>query len=156
MDYRLLNIPASKSMKSFQTKSYQLILVSNLFLKSSYQPGAHIGSSWKFSFLPGPGSLLWSKAEVWLVCGRCILGIETNMALLLNWYSASSPYQASTGVWRSWYYLMSLQGRFWYEVGIASDHTNMMSSLVSGPVLVHIPCQLGTRSTPISTNVVWN
>ncbi len=90
------------------------------------------------------------KADFWLVCGRCILGIETNMALLLNWYIASSPYQASTGVW-SWYYLMFLQCRFWYEVGIASDHTNMMSSLVSRPVLVHIPCQLGTHSTLIST-----
>jgi hypothetical protein len=151
INYRLLNIPASTSIKSFQTKSYQLILViqsffwnihTNLVLILDLLENFH--SCLVLEGSNGP------KADFWLVCGMCILGIETNMALLLNWYIAPSPYQASTGVW-SWYYLMFLQGRFWYEVGILP---NMMSSLVSRPVLVYI--QLGTHSTPISTNVVWN
>jgi hypothetical protein len=36
--------------------------------------------AWSFVYLLG------SKADSWLVCGRYILGIQTNITLVLNWY----------------------------------------------------------------------
>jgi hypothetical protein len=42
-------------------------------------------------------------AHFWLVCGQYIPGIETDIALVLNWY-----------------YLKLLPSRYWYEASIIS------------------------------------
>ncbi len=40
---------------------------------------------------------------------------------------------------RGWYYFMLLPGRYSYESGVASSHTRLVCSLISGPVPVSIP-----------------
>lgn len=35
-----------------------------------------------------------------------------------------------------WYYLKCLQGKNWHEAGIASGHTNLLSSLIPGPATI--------------------
>jgi hypothetical protein len=50
-----------------------------------------------------------------------ILGIETNIALVWN------PY-----------YVKSLPGRYCYKVGIVSGHTQLVSSLTTGPIAVYM------------------
>jgi hypothetical protein len=79
-----------------------------------------------------------------------------------GWYLVGM-WQAYTWYWdqyslvENWYYLNSLPG-YWYEAGIAWDHTSLTSSLIQRPILVYIlgfqpgtPPSTSTNSKPIFT-----
>ncbi len=63
-----------------------------------------IGFALELSYLPGPAVRV--------------------SRLIFDYYRPSS--ETSTALFRSWYYLMFLPGKYWYHAGIASDHTKLL------------------------------
>jgi hypothetical protein len=93
-----------------------------LFSKTSYQPGIGL----KKTFIPAWSGYQGSKADLWLVFGKCIYISGIDIDIALSGIKLILP-QVPTRQVRE-------------EAGIASGHTSLVSSLIAGlEVLVSRP-----------------
>ncbi len=121
---------------------YQLLNISSgtgtgSFLKLSYPPDIGIRSFFSkitsmWSWYWGPRLIfVWYEADTYLI-----------LRLVQPWYMKLVLPQVLTRhiLVQGWYYyLRSLWGRYWYEVGIALGHSSVVGSLIPRPVSVYIP-----------------